>query len=117
MSSVYGYTPYGSMWYPFGPRVHRSKVVQPAMKFQFADSNDWHIPNPSKGNYVIKYDIFGEARSGAEGGDNGVLVYRHQGGEGAVLSFFDGHGEYMTKYDAYHTTDSVARNRLWAIYE
>ena len=113
---VYGFQPYGSMWYPLGPRVKRSKVYQPAMKFQFADSSDWHIPDPNKGNYATKWDIFGEARAGAEGGDNGVLTYRHQDGTGAVLSFFDGHNEYVTKFDVYQP-DAVARARLWAIYQ
>lgn len=108
--------PLSAFWYPYGPRVNRNKVVQPAMKFQFVDSSDWHVPNPTKGNYVINWDIFGELRSN-EGGADGVLTYRHQGGEGAVFSFFDGHGEYMSKYDAYHQTDNNARLRLWAIYQ
>ena len=112
---VYGYEPYGTMWYPLGPKVIRAKVVQPAMKFQFADSSDWHIPNPGKGNYATTWDVYGEARAN-EGGGNGVMTYRHQNGEGVVLSFFDGHGEYMTKYDVYQP-DAVARKRLWHIYE
>ena len=99
-----------AVWGSIGPHIRRSKVVSPAMKFQMIDSSDWHVPNPNYGNYINYWDLYGEAVP-----PSGKVTYRHS--EGANLSFFDGHGEYLSKFEVYNQTDTVARNRLWAIYE
>ena len=116
VTSVDGRNVSGSppFWYSYGPHIRRTKVVSPGMKMQFVDSSDWHVPNPNKGNYVTNWDLFGELRSN-EGGADGVLTYRHL--EGANISFFDGHGEYLPKQSVYHPTDNQTRLNLWAIYQ
>ncbi len=112
---TYGFNWYGSGddWATHGPQIRRDRVRFTASKMQQVDASDWHVPNPSLANYTLLWDVFGEARAD-EGGANGVTAYRHE--EGANISFFDGHGEYLSKFKVYPDTAS-ARNMLWQVYE
>ena len=106
-------------------RHHRAKVMGASEKLQNIDGTDWNL-NQGKADWKQYWDLKGESNGSttawygtAIGGTYNMTAYRHL--EGANISFFDGHGEYRTKQDAYKfkadgTADGTANQRLWRIY-
>ncbi|MBI1374235.1 MAG: prepilin-type N-terminal cleavage/methylation domain-containing protein [Phycisphaera sp.] len=87
--------------------VRRLGVTQPADTAQLVDGTDWHI-HMNYANYNI-WDVYGETRLWS-------VAYRHDQGNGANITHFDGHGSYYTKYDAW-PVHAEGRKRLWYVYK
>jgi len=105
----YGYncTDWGipKSWYPvpfnFYAGHRASKVLKPAGKLAFIDSNDWFALWRSA-DYKKGWDRLGQApvEDYYINGLQAPTLYRHN--EGANICFYDGHVEWMAKEKIYH---------------
>ena len=100
-------------------RIFRSKVRNPSGKIHFIDASDWNIGRTGA-DWKVRWDIFGEAKAGSEGGLNGTTTYRHLEGNNPLMH--DGHVENRPKSEVYFfnaagTYSATPTEALWHIYK
>lgn len=97
---------------------HRSSNLRlPASKLAFTDAVDWWV-EWAGANYENGWDKLGQASldtyKAADPGVHGPTIYRH--GEGANVTFYDGHVDHMKKMQIYIDEDfraSPRRPGMW----
>jgi len=101
-------------WRSYPMAVHRTSVPMMDRKMQMVEGNTWIN---YQGNPRTNWDRAGERR-GNEGGQWGVISYRHHpgsGSEGCNFLFFDSHVDYLTREEAW-PDDGTEWNRLYRVY-
>ena len=76
-----------------------TEVVRPSEKFFMMDS-EWFAVDYYGANYTLYWDVQGDMMNASQWD---VPAYRHN--EGAIVAFYDGHTNYMTKQQIFKVND------------
>jgi len=96
-------------WFPadLGYRGHsQSKIKRPGEKIMFIDSN-YAQTMRFMADWESYWDVHGESLNWS---NYGQICYRHRGGRGANIAFFDGHTGYLDKEVVYNTSLGTSAN-------
>jgi prepilin-type N-terminal cleavage/methylation domain-containing protein/prepilin-type processing-associated H-X9-DG protein len=120
LSYGYNLTDWFSSWNDIVYAGHKvAEIRRPSGELFFTESNDWWCLW-SGANYVDGWDVLGHdtITPYKDVGCGGPTLYRHS--EGANITFYDGHVEYMKKEKVWIQEDWDAdpkMPRMWSIHK